>query len=70
MFGIESLGPTLQAAALVGVVLVEAVVLYVGYGGLEAVFGPSLKRVLQGRCALADVVFRRCPTAENGGGSR
>jgi hypothetical protein len=67
MFGIETLGPNAQAAALVGIVLAEAVVLYVVYGWLESTFGPSITRVLQGRCAVMDLVFGRCSAAENGG---
>ena len=37
-----------ETALLVGVILLEAVVLYVGYGGLERVFGPYLTRVVVG----------------------
>jgi hypothetical protein len=67
MFGIETLGPNAQAAALVGIVLVKAVVLYVVYGWLESTFGPSITRVLQGQCAVMDVLFGRCSVPENGG---
>ncbi|WP_255190911.1 DUF7512 family protein [Natronobeatus ordinarius] len=42
MIGIEGLSPTVQAAVLVGAVLVEAVVLYVGYGAVERVAAPPL----------------------------
>jgi hypothetical protein len=70
MFGIETLSGNAQAAVLVGIVLAEAIVLYVGYGGFEQVFGPSVKRVLEGRCAFADVLLRRCSVTENGGGER
>jgi hypothetical protein len=67
MFGIESLGGNAQAAVLVGLVLVEALVLYVGYGWLETVLGPSLGRVLRGRCAALDLVFGQCPAPDEGG---
>nr|WP_136715517.1 hypothetical protein [Halorientalis salina] len=70
MFGIESLSGNAQAAALVGIVLFEAIVLYVGYGGLEQLFGPAVKRVLKGQCALVEVLMRRCSVSENGGGNR
>jgi hypothetical protein len=48
MFGIETLSGNARAAALVGVVLLEALLLYGGYGGLEAVFGPAIRRALSG----------------------
>jgi hypothetical protein len=67
MFGIESLGGNVKAAVLVGSVLVEAVLLYAGYGWLALRVGPSVKRVLQGRCAVVDALFRRCALADNGG---
>lgn len=70
MFGIETLGGNAQAAVLVGIVLVEAFLLYVGYGWLETMLGPSIKRVLQGRCAVLDLLTRRCSAAENGGANR
>lgn len=37
-----------QAATLIGAVLLEAVVLYVGYGGLERLLGPRLMNTLLG----------------------
>ena len=67
MFGIETLSGNAQAAVLVGIVLIEAMVLYLVYGWLETWFGPSLKRLLQGKCAVLDVLFRRCSVTENGG---
>jgi hypothetical protein len=67
MFGIETLSGNVQAVVLVGIVLVEAFVLYVGYGGLETLLGPTVKRVLEGRCPVRDALFGRCPAAENGG---
>ncbi|MEF8852231.1 MAG: hypothetical protein V5A44_02815 [Haloarculaceae archaeon] len=67
MLGIEALGTNAQAAALVGVVLAEAVLLYVVYGFLERALGGPVTRVLQGRCAVMDLVFGRCSAAENGG---
>ena len=48
MFGIESLtGPT-GAAVLIGVVLVEALLLYVGYGALESLLGPAITDAIRG----------------------
>lgn len=49
MFGIETLSPTLQAVALVGLVLVEAALLYVGYGALERAVGPRVVERLKGK---------------------
>lgn len=37
-----------KTALLIGTILLEAVVLYVGYGGLERLFGPYLMQVLVG----------------------
>ena len=37
-----------QAAMLIGAVLLEAIVLYVGYGGLEKLLGPRLMDLLMG----------------------
>jgi len=37
-----SLPPAAQAAALIGVVLLEAMVLYVGYGAAEQAIGDKL----------------------------
>jgi hypothetical protein len=48
MFGIESLSGNAQAAALVGLVLVEAAILYVGYGALEGLVGSHVVRLLRG----------------------
>jgi hypothetical protein len=48
MFGIETLSGTMQAVALVGLVLVEAITLYVGYGGLVRVLGPTVVDALGG----------------------
>jgi len=67
MFGIETLSGNVQAAVLVGIVLVEAFVLYVGYGELETYFGPTVKRVLEGQCPVLDALFGRCPATESGG---
>jgi hypothetical protein len=65
MVNIESLGGNVQAAVLVGTVLLEAILLYVVYGALETQVGPSLKRVLEGRCAVADMLLRRCSVSDN-----
>ena len=48
MFGAEVAGGPAGAAVIIGVVLVEALVLYVGYGILEALVGPTLRRALGG----------------------
>jgi hypothetical protein len=37
-----------QTALLIGTILLEAIVLYVGYGGLERLVGESLMRLLLG----------------------
>lgn len=67
MFGLEALTGNAQAVALVGIVLVEAIVLYVGYGGLERYVGPPIKRVLEGQCPLATALSGNCPGNEAGG---
>jgi hypothetical protein len=48
MFGVETLSGPALAAALVGLVLVEAAVLYVGYGVLERLVGTHVVRLLRG----------------------
>ncbi|NHN57598.1 MULTISPECIES: hypothetical protein [Halorussus] len=48
MFGLETLSGPVGAAALIGAVLLEAVVLYVGYGALERLLGPTVTAVLRG----------------------
>jgi hypothetical protein len=48
MFGIESLNGNAQAVVLIGIVLVEAVFLYVGYGVLESVLGRWVTNLLRG----------------------
>jgi hypothetical protein len=48
MFGLETLtGPT-AAVAIIGIVLVEALILYVGYGALEQLLGPVITKALRG----------------------
>ena len=37
-----------QTAMLIGAILVEAVLLYVGYAGLERLVGPRLMRAIVG----------------------
>jgi hypothetical protein len=37
-----------ETALLIGTILLEAFVLYVGYGGLERIFGPRLMKLLVG----------------------
>lgn len=48
MFGLESLSGWTHAAAIIGIVLLEAIVLYVGYGALEDVLGPTITDMLRG----------------------
>ncbi|ERH13869.1 MAG: hypothetical protein J07HB67_00122 [halophilic archaeon J07HB67] len=48
MLGVESAAAT-QASVVVGAVLVEALLLYVGYGALERAVGPWLTHTLEGR---------------------
>lgn len=48
MFGIESLGSSAQAVVLVGIVLAEAIVLYLGYALLERAIRPAIERVVRG----------------------
>jgi hypothetical protein len=43
-----------QTALIIGTILVEAIVLYVGYGGLEQVVGPRLMNLLVGSEASAE----------------
>ena len=48
MLGLESLGATGQALRGVGIVLAEAMVLYVVYGAVASVASSQLERVLGG----------------------
>ncbi|WP_254522477.1 DUF7512 family protein [Natrinema caseinilyticum] len=48
MFAIDSLSGSARAVALVGAVLLEAIVLYVGYGGLEQAVGERIVDLLRG----------------------
>ncbi|WP_254839753.1 DUF7512 family protein [Natronomonas marina] len=48
MIGIESFGGWTQAGRVIGLVLVEAIVLYVGYGLLESVVGPTITDAIRG----------------------
>ncbi len=43
MIDLAAYSPAVQAAALVGAVLIEAIVLYVGYGALERVATPVVE---------------------------
>jgi hypothetical protein len=70
VFGIESLGGNERAAVLIGIILVEALALYVGFGGLEALVGPSIRRVLEGRCPVSDLLFGRCTPTDGEGTER
>jgi hypothetical protein len=49
MFGIATLSPPFHGAAVVGIVLAEALVLYVGYGGLTRIAGPELEDAIRDR---------------------
>ncbi|MFC7203737.1 hypothetical protein ACFQJC_09435 [Haloferax namakaokahaiae] len=46
MFGIETLTGSTQAVALVGLVLVEAMLLYVGYGALTRALSPTIHNLI------------------------
>lgn len=48
MFGLETISGPTGAALLIGLVLLEALVLYVGYGALEELLGPTITRLLRG----------------------
>ncbi|MFT4884518.1 MAG: hypothetical protein ACI8U4_002034 [Natronomonas sp.] len=37
-----------ETALIIGTILLEAIVLYVGYGGLERIFGAHLMKLLMG----------------------
>ncbi|WP_201292964.1 DUF7512 family protein [Halobacterium bonnevillei] len=49
MFGLENATGIDGALLVVGVVLVEAIILYVGYGILERIFGPAIVDALSGK---------------------
>jgi len=49
MFGIDSLTGPAYSAAIVGLVLGEAMVLYVGYGGLTRAVGTRITDAIGGR---------------------
>ena len=49
MFGIETLSDPAYSVAIVGLVLVEAMVLYVGYGGLTQAVGSRITDAIGGR---------------------
>lgn len=42
MIDVASLPPVVQAGALIGAVLLEAAILYVGYGAVERAVGPAV----------------------------
>jgi hypothetical protein len=48
MLGLEGLSGNMLAAALIGLVLVEAIVLYVGYGILESALGKRVTDLIRG----------------------
>jgi hypothetical protein len=48
MFGVESLGGLADAAVTVGIVLGEAMALYVGYGALARLVWPPVVDALRG----------------------
>jgi hypothetical protein len=47
MFGIETLEGPVRAVARVGLVLVEALALYVVYGGLTSIIGERITETVQ-----------------------
>lgn len=48
MAGLEIPSWDPQTALLIGTILLEAIVLYAGYAGLERIFGPHLLRLVVG----------------------
>lgn len=48
MFGVEISQAVVDGATLIGLVLLEAIVLYFGYGLLEKFLGPTVTDVLRG----------------------
>jgi hypothetical protein len=48
MIDIGSLSPTVEAAMLIGIVLVEALILYVGYGFAEELLGQRVIERIRG----------------------
>ncbi|SFH05969.1 hypothetical protein SAMN04488063_0040 [Halopelagius inordinatus] len=48
MAGLEIPAWDPETALLIGTILLEAIVLYVGYGGLERLLGPYLMKILLG----------------------
>lgn len=48
MIDLATLSQPVQAGALVGAVLVEAIVLYAGYGALERVAAPLIVEQIEG----------------------
>jgi hypothetical protein len=48
MFGLENAAGPAGAVVVVGVVLLEAILLYVGYGALERLLGPRIIDILGG----------------------
>jgi hypothetical protein len=48
MFGIENLTGTTKAVAQVGIVLLEAILLYVVYGGLSSLFSEWITDSIRG----------------------
>lgn len=49
MFELAAMNGPLQGAMTVGIVLAEALLLYVGYGGLVRVAGPELEAAIRER---------------------
>ena len=48
MAGLEVPSWDPETALLIGTILAEAIILYVGYGGLERIVGPRLMSLLLG----------------------
>jgi len=48
MIDVASLPATAQALLLVGAVLAESIILYVGYGAITAAVGADVRRALRG----------------------
>lgn len=48
MIGLETLGSSAQAVATIGLVLAEAITLYLGYGAVTRIVSPAALELLGG----------------------
>ncbi|MEF8800705.1 MAG: hypothetical protein V5A38_07400 [Halolamina sp.] len=49
MFGVENATGLTGAGLVMGIVLLEAMLLYVGYGALEQLLGAKLVKIVRGK---------------------